>query len=289
MTNKERLKKAIDKEINKDYNYNKIIEKISELKSTKKEKIIWKLSFVSINVIIIIIFLLVLNFRNSKIYNSNITKDNTNSTEYLTYEIYNYLSSDIIDSAKDITPNALLVHEYTPEYMLEKSDAVAIISIASVDDANTDLDIVVGNTYGTFIVNNVIYGNISNNKLLKYIKSGGIMTLEEYEKNQPESVKEKDKKLQEESGLDASQIYVNMHYLNDPIIEEGKVYLAYLKYHEKYDSYEIIGLGNGFRELNINKAKTITNEQISLNNMTIKNNNTGEFESLTNYINNYIK
>ena len=80
-----------------------------------------------------------------------------------------------------------------------------------------------------------------------------------------------------------------MHYLNDPIIEEGKVYLAYLKYHEKYDSYEIIGLGNGFRELNINKAKTITNEQISLNNMTIKNNNTGEFESLTNYINNYIK
>ena len=95
--------------------------------------------------------------------------------------------------------------------------------------------------------------------------------------------------IRKESGLDASQIYVNVHFENDPIIEEGKVYLAYLKYQEKYDSYEILGLGNGFRELNINKAKTVTNEPILLNKFKIKNNNTGEFESLTDYINNYIK
>ena len=80
-----------------------------------------------------------------------------------------------------------------------------------------------------------------------------------------------------------------MHYPNDPTIEEGKVYLAYLKYHEEYDSYEIIGLGKGFRELKINKVNTITNKPISIDNMTIKNNYSGEYESLSEYINNYIK
>ena len=120
------------------------------------------------------------------------------------------------------------------------------------------------------------------------MKSGGMMTLEEYDKYQLSEIREKHESLRKKSGIDASKVYVNMHFENDPDIEEGKLYLCYLKYIESIGKYEIIGLGNGFRELDIPQSKLVNSLSIDVNEYNILNNNTGEYESLSEYINKYI-
>lgn len=58
-----------------------------------------------------------------------------------------------------------------------------------------------------------------------------------------------------------------------------------MTYHENLNKYEIIGFGTGFREVNMPIQKTITLKEFDLKNYSIKNNDTGEFESLSAYIN----
>lgn len=204
------------------------------------------------------------------------------------YSTYTYLSSEIQEKAEKSIAFAEFENEYTPEYMLELSDAVAIVSIISVDSADTMYNQAVGYTYGTMVVNNTIYGNLGQGSVINYMKSGGTMTLEEYDRYQIEEIKEKHSRLRNQAGIDASQVYVNMHFENDPEIEAGKTYLCYLKYIDSIGKYEIIGLGNGFRELNISSSNTVSAYSINPTNYTILNNNTGEYESLNDYINRYI-
>lgn len=83
MTNKEKLKRAIEQDINsKDY-YKEIIKKIEKDDKMKKEKNLWKWSFVPICLVAIIGGVLLVNNNNKElktnIYKPNIeTKDNVN-------------------------------------------------------------------------------------------------------------------------------------------------------------------------------------------------------------------
>lgn len=199
------------------------------------------------------------------------------------YQTYSYLSNEMIENAQEQIFHAELNNEYTPEYMLEVSDNVVLASIISVDSADTKYS-TIGNTYGKLVVNNTIYGNIKEGEIVEYFKSGGIMTLEEYDRYQFPEAREKHKRLQQESGIDPSTTYINTRLENDVNIEAGKVYLCYLKYSNVLKKYEIIGLGNGFREVNIKKSKSVYSVKLNLNNYEILNNNTGKYESLVNYI-----
>lgn len=219
---------------------------------------------------------------------TNVEKKLDNELSVTTYETSNYLSSDILKSANKSTAYIELAREYTPDYMLDISDAVVIASVISIDGADTKYNQAVGYTYGTMVINNSIYGNLNQGTVINYMKSGGTMTLEEYDKYQLPEMKRKHQALRDQAGVDASKIYVNMHFENDPDIEEGKSYLCYLKYSESIGKYEIIGLGNGFRELDIPKSKSVNSRTINVKEHNILNNNTGEYESLNEYINKYI-
>lgn len=204
------------------------------------------------------------------------------------YSTYTYLLPSILENVEDIITFVELEKEYTPEYMLELSDAVVIASVISIDGADTKYNQAVGYTYGKIVINNSIYGNINQGSIINYMKSGGIMTLEEYDKYQIEEIQEKHKNLREQSGIDASQIYVNTHFENDINVETGKTYLCYLKYIDSIGKYEIIGLGNGLRELNLKKKEFVSSLEINIYEQKILNNNTGEYESLNDYIKKYI-
>ena len=186
-------------------------------------------------------------------------KSNDTESDYIQYDTYTYLSESVKKEATTSIPSVEFEKAYTPEYMLELSDTIALVSIISVDSADTKIDPAVGSTYGKLVVNNVLSGSLKQGDVIEYIKSGGIMTLEEWEKNQ----------------IDGS-------------IEEGKVYLCYLKYSENLDKYEILGLGNGFRELNIPKESVVSAKTYSITDYKILNNETGEYESLNNYVQKYI-
>ena len=75
MTNKEKLKKAIEQDINPTNNYNEIIKKIEKEGKMKKENNLLKWSLVPICLIVIISGIIFLNYK----------KDNNNSLENKTY------------------------------------------------------------------------------------------------------------------------------------------------------------------------------------------------------------
>ena len=213
----------------------------------------------------------------------NVNKDNVTS-----YDTSNYLGHSNID-VKDVVYHAYFAHEYTPEYLKESADAIVLVSIISIDGADNKYDVAVGNTYGKLVVNNVLWGTkVSKKDVLEYTKSGGIMKVSEYEENQPDSAKEKIQNLWKENNVNASDKYINLKYENEPDLEEGKVYLCYLKYNKDLEKYAIIGLDKGLRELNVSKSARVSNSEVNISSYQIKNNTTGQFESLINYYDKYI-
>ena len=148
----------------------------------------------------------------------------------------------------------------------------------------------VGMTNGTMLVNNVLKGeNSVNGQVISYSKPGGMMKMSEWEKTQPEAANLKRQYLREKNNVDVDldKTYVNLAISGDIEIEAGKSYLVYLK--KNLDKYEIIGLGNGLRELNVTQAiSKVSLQSFDINTLKIKNNETGEFESLKDYMDMYI-
>lgn len=246
-------------------------------------------------IICVLVLVLLIGTTTINKFKSNDTTNTNNKdekeiidSEFKTYQTKSYLTEDIIKNTERGTSMALLMSEYTPENMLEESNAVVIASIISLDYADTQAEPAVGSTYGTLVVNNVLYGDVKQGDVLKYLKSGGIMTMEEYDKNQPAAAVEKRRELMAEAGIDPAEIYINLHFEDDPDIEEGKVYLCYLNYVESLDRYEILGLEKGLRELNIPKASKVSDKTYNPTDYKILNNTTGKYESLNDYIQTYI-
>ncbi len=209
--------------------------------------------------------------------------------EILTYRTSNHLSEDIRKNATDDVVSAVFTNQdISPTSIINEVDLVSIVSVITVDGADTKYEPSVGTTYGTLILNNILYGNAKQGEVIKYIKKGGIMSLEEWEKGQPEAARQKREEMRKENGIDASKIYYKLHFANDEIISEGKTYLAYLKYNKALEKYEIIGRENGLRELNVEKAKEVKTVEYNLQGYKIKNNITKEYEPLTDYITQYI-
>lgn len=222
------------------------------------------------------------------IESTNVDEKNTNEVDN-GYKIYSYITDEMRSNAHESKPVALFRHDYTPEYMLGLSDSVALVTIITIDGASTEYNNMFGMTYGSLLIEDIIAGDNINKDIIEYIKPGGILTMSNWEKTQPQAANEKRNYLREQSGIeiDKDNTYINIKLGNDIELETGKTYLAYLNYNETFDKYEIVGLGNGLREVNVEQQiNNVKTRNIKNNNsdLKIKNNATGEWESLNTYV-----
>ncbi len=222
---------------------------------------------------------------NQKVVNvKSVVQDNAQN-----YEVKSYVTSDIKKNSQDCKADLCLVEEFSPEKIGQDADSIALVTVISLDNSNPNGSLV-GATEGRLMINNVLKGELENGQVINYTKPGGIMKMSDWEETQPEAANMKRKYLREKSGLDndTENMYINLLISGDIEIEAGKSYLAYLKKNQN-SQYEIIGLGNGLRELNVNQVSTVTANQLNnTSDLKIKNNETGEYESLQTYINTYI-
>lgn len=217
----------------------------------------------------------------------NVLKENVDIiSQDNSYDTYTYITENMRQKAENRGFIASYLNAYTPEYMLNESDAVALVTVVSLDNASTK-ESVFGMTYGKMLINDVFYGDVTSGTLVEYAKSGGLVSVADYDKYDiPESVAKRDY-LREKAGItiDKENSYLRLKKSEDIEIEEGKTYLAYLNYIEEFDRYEIIGLGFGLREVNVDQVSKVRHQNYNINDLKIKNNETGEWESLENYVN----
>lgn len=208
------------------------------------------------------------------------------------YAVSSYITEDMKANSQKGECSVMLAHEYTPEYMLQLADNIAIVKVISLDGASIEPNDIVGMTYGKMLINNSIVGNLKEGTVVEYSRPGGTFTMSQWETSQPAEANEKRAYLRSQSGNDedTTKTYINLKLEDDIDIEAGKTYLAYLKYNIKSNKYEIIGLGLGLREVNIKQSKDkVTLTSLDISNLEIKNNKTNEYQSLNDYINNSIK
>ncbi len=199
---------------------------------------------------------------------------------------YSYVDKISTDQIQNFEVNAELIHEYTPDYMKSVSDSIIIGTVDSIDASDMKYNNVVGYTYGTLSVQNILYGNLSKGEKIEFAKPGGIIEYSKWNSLQPQEDQEKRSYLSSKTN-DKIPDYVDILLENDIHIEAGKNYLIYLKYSEDIKKYEIIGLGNGLREvIGVNKS---IEDFSNLENLKIKNNNTNKVENLFEYVEKNIK
>ncbi len=193
-------------------------------------------------------------------------------------------STYVTDSMKKNAIQSNLVAsgvEYTPKILNDNATDIALVTIKSIDKADMDFFEFVPGTYGKLVVVDNIAGNIKKDQEYQFVKPGGYVTEEEFEKNDDSEAILKRKKLRE-NNKEKSKVeqYYNIQLEGDIEIESGKTYLAYFTYNKNKDVYEIIGLGNGLREVKENSSPRKQN----IDTIEVKNNSTGSYESLKEYI-----
>ncbi len=227
--------------------------------------------------------------QNNDLKNYNISIEDSNIKKE--YELFSYVTEDIKSNSIQSICSLSMAYEYTPDKMYELSSDIAIVKIISKDymDPNASM---LGMTFGKLLVNNIIKGNLEEGEVVEYQKPGGYIDLKTYDESRPEASREKRRFLREQAGItnDMSNEYINILADSDIEIEVGKTYLVYLTYNTYTNAYEIIGLGNGLREVNIpQENKKVKMSEENIENLKIKNNQTGEWEDLYEYIEENIK
>lgn len=205
------------------------------------------------------------------------------------YQISTYITDEIKANSQDCLTELCLLEEFSPNKIGNDADCIALATVITLDGADPEGSII-GMTNGKLLINTVLQGNLTQGQVIEYTKPGGVMNMAEWEATQPEAANLKRQYLRTQSGVnvDLNNTYINLMISGDIEIEAGKSYLVYLK-NNNNSEYEIIGLGNGLRELNVSQARsTVTTQNLDTSSLMIKNNETGEYESLQDYINTYI-
>lgn len=206
------------------------------------------------------------------------------------YTTYSYVDEKYKKDALKSTQFLCLKYEFTPEFMKSVATDIAIVKIIS-EDYMVPNESMIGMTYGKLLVNNVISGKVKAGEVLTYKKPGGYIDMATYNESRPKASMNKRIYLREQSGLenDMSNEYINILADSDIELETGRTYLAYLTLNVQDGAYEIIGFGNGLREVNIEKESNVSISNINIKESMIKNNNTNEWESLEKYVEENIK
>lgn len=218
---------------------------------------------------------------------SNINEASSQEELNPQYNVSTYVTEEIKNKAEISSAILCLAYEYTPEKMYELATDIAIVKVISLDYMNPSQG-----TFGKILINNSLSGNLKDGEIVTYLEPGGYVNMEEWDKIQPEASREKRRYLREQAGLSTnySQEWIYVTADIDIEIEAGKTYIAYLTYNDKLECYEIIGLENGLREVNIpQETESVSVTELNFNELKIKNNVTEEYENLNEYIVNNIE
>lgn len=154
---------------------------------------------------------------------------------------------------------------------------IAIIKIISIDYADMKFFIAAPTTYGKFLVDKTIRGNMQENSVYTYANEGGFIPINEYEQiRNPDFYKETTKEIRKKR----ENRYYNATFEPDIEIEAGKAYLALMEYHENKDLYAFLDMGDGLREINLPAQHKIKHESYDINKLSVRNNRSGVMEPL---------
>lgn len=205
--------------------------------------------------------------------------ENPSSTTYITEEMR--------ANAKRSIWQALSTKSLEPAALYDMASDIAIVRVLSVDHADMSYAGFIPMTYGTMLVEIPFLGSLHAGDTIHYVKPGGLVSISEYEQSDdPASIAKRDA-LRKHIGLeiDKDKTYYDILLGNDVEVIAGKTYLAYFDYHENNGLYEVIGLGNGFRELDVPLKENATIDQpLDISSLHIMNNDTKEAESLAEYL-----
>lgn len=173
---------------------------------------------------------------------------------------------------------------------------VFIAKVESIDGCSTTI----GNgrfspipaEYGKMRVLRNIKGSVDGDSI-SYYRAGGIISIAEYEKDAPVEMIANEEKHRKESGNENIDKNVNFYEWKedgDIDIEVGKTYIFFAMYNEETGYYNILGAQYGSRE--ISSEANEGNVKISMNaldkdELKLKNNDSGKYESLKEFIDKY--
>jgi len=172
----------------------------------------------------------------------------------------------------------------------ENSDFIIIGTVQSIDGSinynPTTKEYTEIQTIGKIKVEKVMKGNIKDD-IIPFMRLGGLISFIEYEKGLTESQKSKVELTRTLTNEEKKTKYVSSTIRGNINIEQGKTYLMYAKYGSDYDKYGIVFMQNGLREIDKNtmvksESKTLIKGEKAT--IKVKNNETGEFETITEVI-----
>ena len=129
-------------------------------------------------------------------------------------------------------------------------------------------------TVGTVKVEKVLKGKIDE-EIIPFIKSGGVIPFSEYEKSQPDFLREKqgwDELQQEEK----ENQYITQMSNDDIFIEDGKTYYMLLTYNTDYERYTINFMKYGLREIDTSNGLNLEDNS----KIQVKDNKNGKYLTL---------
>lgn len=223
-------------------------------------------------------------------------KENIGNSTIEQFKYYNYTDSIKSDN---ITNNTILSNSIIDisnfEAIRDFSSHIFIATVDSIDGCST---IATGQyspfptIYGKITILKTYKGEIKE-KSISFVRLGGIISLEDLDKNAPTEIIENRKKHRIETGqenIDMKKTYIKYVEKNDIELEAGRTYLFFASYIPQSNVYGINGAQYGAREIN----QKITNKKVfrsmpDESTLEVKNNDTKENESLIELINKYLK
>lgn len=208
----------------------------------------------------------------------------------------NYLDDIDISDIEIVSMQAEYVIDISNiEELINAYDHVFIGTVDSIDGCSTTIGTnsfnFIPKTYGTLSVLDDLKGNMNQDKI-QFARTGGIISIADYEKNAPKEMLVNDEKHRldaNQESLDKESTYHKYLLDGDIDLEAGKTYLFFGTFYES-GVFSIYGAQYGAREVRQKDTNITTFRSLpEVNSLEIKNNDTGEYETLDSIIDQYFK
>lgn len=174
--------------------------------------------------------------------------------------------------------------------LFKASKYVALVKIDTISGSDNYSSVtdsyVMPYTYGKMTILKTFKGNLSENSKVNFYSLGATIDFEKYYEGLTEGEKNKIDRVYENRTVPFK--YVDFYMGREVKIQESKSYLVYLvdetAYHNESNSYAILGLDYGVRQIRINDNSNL-NSVNNYGSLDVLNNETGEYEKLSNVIN----
>ena len=219
---------------------------------------------------------------------SGATSAQVENENAVTYTASTYITDEMYEQTKGkIYVNADIEGKTLSQWANDNAEYAVLATVISNDSAVTSLPSgmkdELGFTLGKILVQETYKGKNLDNQVLNTIKLGGIITQKQVDDvSDPEALSKREYLRNNNGGANPEETYINTTIEQDIMLEEGKTYFMLLHYVEEEQRYQIVGFNVGTREAQIPKPRSIKKE--NFDNVRVKNNETGKFESIENIL-----